>query len=424
LPKLLEALLPFNPEDPERSFQQSLQRGRFAKSVAAMERYGIPVDVTLVRDLEKYWPNLKLALIERINPVYDIYKGVTFKFEKFEAYVGKKGWLWPRTPTGRLATDSETRKAMAAIHPEILPLHELMSTLDDMKLGPKLPVGKDGRCRTSIMPFATVTARNAPSSSKFPFNKSVWVRNVILPRPGWACAYLDFEEEEFMMAGILSQDANMIKAYESGDPYMNFAIQEGAAPQGATKDTHGTVRESFKQCVLATQYGQGADGLATRIDRSQEEAQALLDKHHSTFATFWEWSDSLVSHVRLNRAISTDLGWSLRFPTHHLTPHDARTVRNFLLQSGGAEILRIAICLGIERGLRIIAPIHDAVLCEGRVEDIRSIVDEAKAVMRQASRIYLGAELRVEEKIFAYPARLMTEEAWGCGAWSLRSWRG
>jgi len=99
-------------------------------------------------------------------------------------------------------------------------------------------------------------------------------------------------------------------------------------------------------------------------------------------------------------------------------------VRNFLLQSGGAEILRIAICLGIERGLRIIAPIHDAVLCEGRVEDIRSIVDEAKAVMRQASRIYLGAELRVEEKIFAYPARLMTEEAWGCGAWSLRSWRG
>jgi len=44
--------------------------------------------------------------------------------------------------------------------------------------------------------------------------------------------------------------------------------------------------------------------------------------------------------------------------------------------------------------------------------------------MRQASRIYLGAELRVEEKIFAYPARLMTEEAWGCGAWSLRSWRG
>src|SRR5262249_27505841 len=102
LPKLLEALLPFNPEDPQRSFQQALQRGRYAKSVAAMERWGIPIDAILVRDLEKFWPDLKLALIDRINPAYDIFKGSVFKFEKFEAYITKHGWLWPRTPTGRL----------------------------------------------------------------------------------------------------------------------------------------------------------------------------------------------------------------------------------------------------------------------------------------------------------------------------------
>jgi hypothetical protein len=55
----------------------------------------------------------------------------------------------------------------------------------------------------------------------------------------------------------------MMDAYRSGDPYLAFAKQAGAAPPDATKVTHKAVREQFKQCVLAVQYGMGGRRLST-----------------------------------------------------------------------------------------------------------------------------------------------------------------
>ena len=57
----------------------------------------------------------------------------------------------------------------------------------------------------------------------------------------------------------------MMNAYHSGDPYLAFAKQAGAAPADATKATHKAVREQFKACVLAVQYGMGGEALAQRI---------------------------------------------------------------------------------------------------------------------------------------------------------------
>src|SRR5262249_36110978 len=60
-------------------------------------------------------------------------------------------------------------------------------------------------------------------------------------------------------------DPAMMDAYQSGDPYLAFAKQAGAVPAHATKHTHHAMREQFKACVLAVQYGMGPDALATRI---------------------------------------------------------------------------------------------------------------------------------------------------------------
>ena len=46
----------------------------------------------------------------------------------------------------------------------------------------------------------------------------------------------------------------MMEAYRSGDPYLAFAKQAGAAPTCATKGTHKEVRDQFKSTVLAVQY--------------------------------------------------------------------------------------------------------------------------------------------------------------------------
>ena len=67
------------------------------------------------------------------------------------------------------------------------------------------------------------------------------------------------------MAAALSGDTALQAAYRTGDCYLAFAKQASAVPQDATKQTHKSARELFKQCVLACAVRHGAEALALRI---------------------------------------------------------------------------------------------------------------------------------------------------------------
>ena len=121
----------------------------------------------------------------------------------------------------------------------------------------EIPIGPDGRNRTLISPFRSITGRNQPSNSKFLFGTAVWLRGLIKPAEGMAIAYLDLASQEMAIAAALSGDAALWRAYSSGDPYMQFAIDAGLAPPGATKASHGPIRARCKAIVLGVQYGMG-----------------------------------------------------------------------------------------------------------------------------------------------------------------------
>ena len=76
------------------------------------------------------------------------------------------------------------------------------------------------------------------------------------------------------------------------------------------------------------------------------------------------------------------------------------------MQASGAERLRLACCLATERGIRVCAPVHDALLVEGPVSEIEDVVAGTQAAMAEASRGVLGGfELRSDAKIVRYPER-------------------
>ena len=132
----------------------------------------------------------------------------------------------------------------------------------------ELPIGSDGRNRCLLSPFASKTGRNQPSTSKYIFGPAVWLRSLIKPEKGKVLAYIDYEQQEFMIAAALSQDPEMLNAYATGDPYLAFAKQAKAIPSEATKESHEAIRDLFKQCVLGVQYGMGSENLALRIGKS------------------------------------------------------------------------------------------------------------------------------------------------------------
>src|SRR5262249_50730113 len=149
------------------------------------------------------------------------------------------------------------------------------ATLDDVRPD-ELAVGRDGRNRVPLCPFASKTGRNQPSSTRFIFGPATWLRGLIKPGPGRAIAYVDWAQQEFGIAAALSGAPAMMSAYQSGDPYLAFAIQAGQAPGDATRETHGRVREQCKTCVLGVQYGMGEAGLAQRLGQPAALARTLL----------------------------------------------------------------------------------------------------------------------------------------------------
>jgi hypothetical protein len=271
----------FNRMSPQIDLPRAILRGRYFKAVARIEYVGVPIDMPSLNRLKENWDNIQDRCIESIDGDYGVYDGRTFKQEMFEAYLVRNHIPWPRLPSGQIALSDDVFKDMSRAYPILAPLRELRSTLFRMRLS-DLAVGGDGRNRCMLSPFRSKTGRNQPSTSRFIFGPSVWLRRLIKPGKGYALGYVDWSQQEFGIAAALSNDPAMMVAYESGDPYMAFAIQAGAAPTYATKASHSAVREQFKACALAVLYGMGAESLAQRIGQPTFVARRLLQLHRET----------------------------------------------------------------------------------------------------------------------------------------------
>jgi hypothetical protein len=328
---------------------------------------------------------------------------LSFSAARFADYLIAHDIPWPRLPSGALALDDDTFRQMAKGYPQLAPLRELRHSLSDLRLG-ALAVGDDGRNRCLLSAFASRTGRNQPSNARYIFGPSVWLRGLIRPNPGCAVAYVDWSQQEFGIAAALSGDAVMMDAYRSGDPYLAFAKQAGAVPNDATKETHGAVRDQFKVCALAVQYGMGDRSLAASLAVPEIRARELLRLHRETYPTFWKWSQAAVDHAMLHGWLHTVFGWRV----HAGAEVNPRSLANFPMQANGAEMLRLACCLATERGISVCAPVHDALLIEAPADRIDAAVEYCQASMREASAIVLGGfELRSDAKVVRYPDRYM-----------------
>lgn len=80
------------------------------------------------------------------------------------------------------------------------------------------------------------------------------------------------------------------------------------------------------------------------------------------------------------------------------------------MQANGAEILRIACIYLTEAGIRVCAPVHDAVLIEAQVDAIDATVKHARDLMVEASAEVLdGFSLACDVNVIRSPDRYIDE---------------
>jgi DNA polymerase-1 len=404
---------------PEIDLGVALYHGEFAAASALMEHYGVPIDMEVFVQLADAdaWRAVRDAMVPMIDAQYGVYVrnaagDWTFNTERFAAYLAREGIAWPLLEAGKLNMRRKTFEEMSKGWPQLEGLRQLRHARDKMRKI-KLAVGIDGRNRTVLWPFKAKTSRTQPKAAEWIFSPAVWLRSLIKPEPGMAVAYIDYSAMEFMIAAVLSDghcgpDNPMLDDYNSGDPYLAFAKRVSAAPGHATKKSHAEVRDRYKVVGLGTLYGMQAETLAARAGVSTFEAHEMLCQHREVFAQYWRWSDDWVQHALQTGVMRTALGWTCRTG---FTELNERSIRNWPVQSTGADILRIACILATRHGIKLLAPVHDAVLIESPIGRIEADVALMREIMRRASRIVLNAdadgarELRTDANIVRHPER-------------------
>ena len=408
---------------PEIDLGVALYHGGFTAVSALMEHHGVPIDTEIFSQLadKDVWRAVRDELVPVVDAQYGVYvrrgntSDWTFSNERFVAYLQREGIYdtWPRLETGALNMRRKTFEDMTKGYPQLENLRQLRHTRDKMRRI-KLSVGHDARNRTVLWPFKAKTSRTQPKASAWIFSPAVWLRSLIKPEVGMAVAYVDYSSMEFLIAASLSDGHcgpfnPMLEMYQGGDPYLSFAKRVGAVPQTATKKSHTEVRDKYKNMLLAVQYGMSVQTLAARLQVSFFEAHEMLGQHRELFSQYWAWSDDWIAHSLQTGVVSTAFGW--KYHIGIVGGINERSLRNWPVQSAGADILRIACILAARHGIKLLAPVHDACLVEAPIGRIEADVALMREIMRRASRIVLNPtaagrhELRTDAKIIRHPDR-------------------
>lgn len=430
---LLLAMLPFIKLD------DALWRGRYIKALSFVQDTGPPIDTALHGITMRHWEDIKLSLIASVDAAFvhetvddrgqrvrhGIYDGATFRSDWFRGWLAQAEIPWPTDANGRLLLDKDTFRSMAKSYPaQIAVLADLRYAISQLQLK-EIAIGRDGRNRVQLKPFASRTGRNQPSTSEYIFGNAIWTRGYIKSERGMAFALVDWSAQEIGVGADLSGDRAYIEDYLSGDPYLAFARSAGAVPEGATKKSHPKERSLYKTTGLAVNYGQEAYSLSLRINQPQYKARQLLREHRGSYRGFWRWSDAVHDTIMLKGALTLRLGWRILRDDAPLREPDAgrrpvvdranpRSMRNFAVQGNSGELMRVGLVLMIERGLPVVGVIHDAYALYAPAEEIDAVVAAARACMDEACRVVLnGLTLRSDATVVKYPNRYRDKDRGG-----------
>jgi hypothetical protein len=379
-------------------------RGKYCQAVAAMEHHGIPIDVETLYLVRYKWPQIRRELIREVDAAYNVYDRESFKRDRFSRWLNVNGIPWPRILSGLLDLSDDAFKLQELQWPVIAPLRELRNTVRQPDLD-GLQVGRDSRARTSLRPYSSITGRNQPSSTRFPFGTAKWMRGFISPTKEEDLAYIDFSCQEIAIAAGLSGDERLLAAYLEGDPYIGFAKQARLVPSDATKYSHPVIRNLCKVVVLGLNYGMGADSIALQAGITVAHARELVALHKRTYNVFWKWSDSIVEAAILTQQMQTVFGWQRKLHGGEKIP----SIRNFQMQANGGEMMRLTAIGAMLAGIKVCAPVHDAFLIAASREQLQQDVEAMRNIMTRAGLLVCGVAVRTEAKLIRYPNRYLEE---------------
>lgn len=259
-----------------------------------------------------------------------------------------------KTKTGQYTTNEEVLESLRDSHPivgkilEYRSLKKLLSTYIDAL--PLLINKQDGKIHTSYNQTVTSTGRlssSNPNLQNIPIREGHGkdIRKAFIADANCSFFSVDYSQIELRIMAHLSQDPNMIEAFNSGeDIHAATAAKIYKIPIG---EVTSDMRRKAKTANFGIIYGISVFGLAERLAVSRGEAKELIEGYFDTYPLVKKYMDTIIETAKKQGYVKTILGRKRYLPDINsrnatVRGYAERNAINAPIQGGAADIIKIA----------------------------------------------------------------------------------
>lgn len=265
-----------------------------------------------------------------------------------------------------------------------------------------------GRIHADFRQIGAPTGRFAcskPNLQQIP-HEEVYRRCFPAPE-GRKLVIADYSQIELRIIADISEDANFIAAFESGQDFHSATAAQvfGVKAEDVTPDQ----RSFAKRLNFGVVYGLGAQRFAMMTGISQTEAENTLRRYFATYPKMDEWLRMQSKNVLTERSARTVSGRLARinFEAADRSSIGAaqRYAKNMPIQGTSADILKRALTL-LHESLRetsgkLVNIVHDEIVVECDASETGQTIEKLQGAMQKAGSEFVS---RVPIKIDIHAA--------------------
>lgn len=372
-----------------------------------LEQEGVRVQEDKIKKLKD---EVEEELAETENRIYELAGGkfnlnspqqlsqVLFERLKLSSLNVKK------TKEGHISTAASELKKLKGEH-EIIDYIFNYRQLEKLRSTYLQPIWELSKKKNRIHPqfnqTATATGRlscSEPNLQNIPLGgkRAKKLRDAFWAGPGNFLVSFDYSQVELRVAASLSEDKNMIKAFNKGkDIHTLTAARVFSVPY---EKVSSDLRNKAKALNFGVIYGISPYGFARRAEVSRAQAKQFMDKYFERFPAVKEYLEGLKETAHRQGYVETIQGRRRYLPEidsedKRVQAQAERMAVNHPIQGSAADIIKIAMIKihdwikNSERkqSLRMILQIHDELIFEVKKETLEEVVPEIRRKMKNAS---------------------------------------
>ncbi len=334
-------------------------------------------------DLSKKIDALKASITEAAGEEFNINSPkqlAEILFEKLGLPGGKKTKTGYSTAADVLEKLAEEHTIVADIL-EYRTLSKLKSTYGEGLAG---EIAKDGRIHTTFQQTVTATGRlssTEPNLQNIPIRMEMGrlIRKAFVPRDGYVFLDADYSQIELRILAHLSEDAQLIEAYNSGEDI--HAITASKVFHVPLEQVDSLLRRRAKAVNFGIVYGISSFGLGKDLNLSKKEAQKYIDEYFLTYPGIKNFLDKAVSDAKESGYSRTLYGRirpipELKSSNFMQRSFGERVAMNAPIQGTAADIMKLAM-IRVRDALckecpesKVLIQVHDELLLEVKESEL------------------------------------------------------